>query len=61
MSTNERPAERVLAISRLLRPRPFPIDILVRTPYEISTALEQKDFFIQEILTGGKVLYDPHG
>ncbi len=38
MDTKERPAERVLAISRLLRPRPFPMDILVRTPDEITAA-----------------------
>ena len=60
MNTKERPAERVLAISRLLRPRPFPMDILVRTPSEIAAALEQRDSFIQEILARGKVLYEQH-
>jgi uncharacterized protein len=58
MDTVERPAERVLAISRLLRPRPFPMDILVRTPGEIAAGLEARDSFIQEILTRGKVLYE---
>ena len=58
MDTKERPAERVLAISRLLRPRPFPMDILVRTPGEITAALEQRDSFIREILSRGKVLYE---
>jgi predicted nucleotidyltransferase len=60
MNTQERHAERVLAVSRLLRPRPFPMDILVRTPDEIAAALEQRDSFIQEILSQGKVLYDQH-
>jgi uncharacterized protein len=60
MNTKDRPAERVVAISRLLRPRPFPMDILVRTPGEISAALEQRDSFIQEILTRGRVLYEQH-
>ncbi len=58
MDTTERPAERILAISRLLRPRPFPMDILVRTPAEINKALEIGDSFIQEIITKGKVLYE---
>ena len=58
MQTTERPAERVLAISRLLRPRPFPMDILVRTPDEIAEAVKQNDLFIQEILSRGKVLYE---
>jgi uncharacterized protein len=58
METKERPADRVLTISRLLRPRPFPMDILVRSPDEISAALKRKDSFIQEILTHGIVLYE---
>jgi uncharacterized protein len=60
MTTTERPAQRVLVVSRLLRPRPFPMDILVRTPGEITTAVEHRDSFIQEILTRGKVLYEQH-
>ncbi len=60
MNTQERPAERVLAVSRLLRPRQFPMDILVRTPDEIKAAVEQNELFIQEILSRGKVLYEQH-
>ncbi|MEI7989562.1 MAG: nucleotidyltransferase domain-containing protein [Chloroflexota bacterium] len=58
METNERPVERYLAVSRLLRPRPFPMDIIVRTPEEILTALKQEDVFFREILETGRVLYD---
>ncbi len=58
MQTTKRPVERVLAISRLLRPRQFPMDILVRTPDEIVEAIKQNDPFIQEILSRGKVLYE---
>jgi predicted nucleotidyltransferase len=58
MDTNKRPAERILDVSRFLRPRPFPMDILVRTPYEIADSLEHKDSFTQEILTNGVVLYE---
>lgn len=58
MKTSQSAAERILAVSRLLRPRPFPMDILVRTPREISALLESGDSFFQEIMTEGKVIYD---
>jgi predicted nucleotidyltransferase len=58
METNARPVDRYLAVSRLIRPRPFPLDILVRTPQEISQALAKGDFFIREIVTQGRVLYE---
>jgi predicted nucleotidyltransferase len=61
METNDRPADRYLAVSRLIRPRPFPLDILVKTPAEITQALERGDFFIREIVTKGQTLYErPH-
>ena len=58
METTGRPADRYLAVSRLIRPRPFPLDILVKTPGEITQALEKGDFFIREIVTQGRVLYE---
>jgi len=58
METDASYVERYLAVSRLLRPRPFPVDILVKTPEEIATALKEGDFFIREIFTKGKVLYE---
>jgi len=60
MHTTARPVERVLAVSRFLRPRPFPMDILVRTPSEIVGAVKQNDLFIQEILSEGRILYEQH-
>jgi uncharacterized protein len=57
METTARPADRYLAVSRVLRPRPFPIDILVKTPKEIAQALEKGDSFIQEIVSRGRLLY----
>jgi predicted nucleotidyltransferase len=36
----------------------FPMDILVRTPQEIATRLRYGDFFIQDIMERGKVLYE---
>ncbi len=58
METRLLPTERYLAVSRLLRPRPFPVDILVKTPEEIRHALAQGDFFVREILDHGLVLYE---
>jgi uncharacterized protein len=58
LKTNASLKERSWKVSRLLLPRPFPVDILVRTPKEIEKALKSGDFFLQEILTRGKVLYE---
>lgn len=58
LETDASYVERYLAVSRLLRPRPFPVDIIVKTPDEIMMALEGGDFFLREILTKGKVLYE---
>jgi uncharacterized protein len=58
METTASPKERYLAVCRLLRPRPFPVDILVRTPAEIQHAVRSGDFFIKEILSRGRVLYE---
>jgi predicted nucleotidyltransferase len=51
-------AERHWAVSRLLLPRLFPVDILVKTPAEIEDAVRHGDFFVREILTRGQVLYE---
>ncbi|HET9906640.1 MAG TPA: nucleotidyltransferase domain-containing protein [Anaerolineales bacterium] len=58
MKTKASLKDRSWAVSRLLLPRPFPVDILVKTPKEITKALESGDFFLKEIMTRGKVLYD---
>ena len=58
MNTRALVTERYLKVSRLLRPRPFPVDILVKNPAEIQRALAEGDFFIREILTKGQVLYE---
>lgn len=63
METKAKRAERYLAVSRLLRPRQFPVDIIVRTPKEVEEAMEggkDNSFFIREIIKKGKVLYDRH-
>jgi predicted nucleotidyltransferase len=59
METNAVQKDRYLAVSRLLRPRQFPIDVIVKTPKEIEGALKDKgNFFLREIVAKGKVLYE---
>ena len=60
-SSDRSEAERIRQVSRLLRPRLLPLDILVKTPGEIQERLAIKDSFFQEILREGKVLYDREG
>jgi uncharacterized protein len=57
MQTGARPVDRHVAVSRSVRPRPFPLDILVKTPDEVAGALAKGDHFIQEIVRRGRVLY----
>jgi uncharacterized protein len=58
LDTEARPVDRYLSVSRLLRPRPFPLDILVKTPEEITRAVATGDPFIVELLAQGRVLYE---
>ncbi|MBI3740173.1 MAG: nucleotidyltransferase domain-containing protein [Chloroflexi bacterium] len=55
-----RAVERIayLAVSRQLRPRVFPVDIIVKTPKELEDDLSSGDFFVEEIFTKGRVLYE---
>lgn len=39
---------------------PIALDLIVRTPEQISERLAMGDFFISEITTQGKVLYEAH-
>lgn len=52
------PHARSLQISEILYPRPFPVDILVRTPAEVNERLKIGDFFFLEIMKKGKILYE---
>lgn len=58
METRASSADRSWAVSRLLIPRPFPVDILVRTPQEIQHERLNGNFFIEEIVSKGKLLYE---
>jgi predicted nucleotidyltransferase len=61
MDTPERSSRRRRAVSCLFRERPFPMDIVVRTPTEVKQALARVDPFIRDILRNGKVLYERPG
>ena len=58
MDSGLRPHARVIQISEILDPRPFPVDLIVRTPAEIDERLRIGDCFFREILSKGKVLYE---
>lgn len=56
METDLPPRQRIQLVSRLLYPRPFPLDILVKTPQELEQELPH-NFFLREIVRRGKVIY----
>ena len=62
MKTRAKEIDRFVAVSNLLYPRQFPVDILVKTPQEIEAEARKKgNFFMREILKKGKVLYERSG
>lgn len=50
--------DRYLVASASLYPRPFPVDILVKSPEEVEHALAGRDYFVSEIVTQGQVVYE---
>lgn len=51
-------AERHWQVSKLLVPRPFPVDILVQTPEELQRALSKGHYFYTDVVKTGRVLYE---
>lgn len=41
-----------------LFPRPFSIDLILFRPEQVQQRLQRGDFFIEDVLRKGKVLYD---
>lgn len=58
METPLRERQQRLEISRALSPRLFPMDVLVRTPKQLEERIALGDFFLREIASQGKVLYE---
>jgi predicted nucleotidyltransferase len=58
MESDERPARRTARVlGAILDVKTFPMDLLVRTPQELEHRLAIGDFFVQEVIGRGKVLY----
>jgi len=58
METPLRERQQRLEISRALSPRPFPMDVLVHTPKHLEERIALGDFFLREITTQGKMVYE---
>jgi predicted nucleotidyltransferase len=58
IADSEIPAWKLSAEISLKLDHAFPIDIIVKSTREIEDRLANGDFFIQNILTSGKVLYE---
>ena len=50
--------ERMSLRIRLAVPRNFPLDLLVRTPAEVSKRLRWGDCFLREVMEKGELLYE---
>jgi uncharacterized protein len=53
----EMPVQKAISIRQQIN-YPFPLDLMARTPAQIQQRLEMGDFFIQDIITRGRVLYE---
>jgi len=50
--------EQAVRIDERIRRRGFPLDLLVRTPTCLQERLRHGDYFVKEVLTKGRVLYE---
>jgi uncharacterized protein len=53
----EMPVQKAISIRQQVR-SPFPLDLMARTAEQIQQRLEMGDFFIQDIMEKGQVLYE---
>jgi len=58
MNTSGSPIQRAVEVKRACRPRFVSMDVLVKTPEEVTTRLQQGSFFLRQILEQGRVLYE---
>ena len=58
MDSDEPMAKRMSKVAAAAQVPFLPMDVLVYTPDEIEDRLVKKDFFVDEILTKGEVLYE---
>ena len=57
MSTRNQ-LEQAVRIDEAIEQRGFPLDLIVRTPQTLAKRLRMGDYFMQEIVARGKVLYE---
>ena len=55
--TDKNPWQRTREVSGMFE-HSAPVDLLVYTPEEIRSRMELNDFFIADVMTYGKVLYE---
>ena len=60
MPQARRRGERMSVRIRHAVPRNFPLDLLVRTPAEVSKRLRWGDDFLREVMATGRVMYEAH-
>ncbi len=61
METQLTPREQRLKISREFYERPIGLDIIVRTPADLERRIALGDFFLREVVSKGKLIYErPH-
>ena len=60
MDFEGRPHQQAFEIRKTIK-RSFPLDLLVRRPADLARRLKMGDFFVKEIMEGGKVLYERAG
>ena len=58
MNTSLSSRQQRLRISQAISPRPFPLDIIVRTPEELEQRLKSGDPFLREVISQGRVIYE---
>lgn len=58
MKTELTPRAQRLQIARSLSPRPFGLDILVRTPADLERRIALGNFFLREVVRNGKGIYE---
>ncbi|MBM4423629.1 MAG: nucleotidyltransferase domain-containing protein [Chloroflexi bacterium] len=57
MDTEKTEHDQRLEIARSLHGRTFSIDVIVRTPGNLSRRIENRDYFLREIVNKGRVMY----
>ncbi|MDI6591713.1 MAG: nucleotidyltransferase domain-containing protein [Patescibacteria group bacterium] len=57
-NTTKKKLDRIYEVYKLLWDKRIPLDILVYTPKEVKKRLEMGDFFIEDIIENGKLVYE---